>query len=205
MSNSSDQRALYFDAKFERNADPWRYAQSWYEARKRALLLAALPRPRYRNAFEPGCANGILSAELALRCEQLLCADFAPHAINAARERLAAFSHVSVQALAMPRDWPPGRFDLVVLSEFVYYLDARECTLLAARAIASLDYDGTLALCHWRHGGESWLLNAASVHDAFSAAASGASLLRVAQIADADFLLDIWSRDPLTVAQHERA
>jgi SAM-dependent methyltransferase len=204
MSNSSDQRAQYFDAKFERNADPWRYAQSWYEARKRVLLLAALPRARYRNAFEPGCANGMLSAELALRCDQLLCADFAPHAVSAARERLAAFAHVSVQTLAMPHDWPPGRFDLLVLSEFVYYLDARDCAQLATRAIAALDHDGTLALCHWRHGGESWMLDAASVHEAFSAAASSASLLRAAQIADADFLIDIWSRDPQTVAQRER-
>ena len=37
-------------------ADPWR-AGSWYERRKRAVVLASLPRERYRRAFEPGCGD----------------------------------------------------------------------------------------------------------------------------------------------------
>ena len=66
---------LYFDELCRRSDDPWRLREGWYERRKRSLTLALLPRPRYRNAFEPGCANGELTAELATRCDALLAAD----------------------------------------------------------------------------------------------------------------------------------
>lgn len=203
MERLTASRARYFDEKFAVDADPWRYADSWYEARKRALLLAALPRGHYRRAFEPGCATGVLSAELARRCERLLCADFSPRAVAAAHARLASFAGVDVKRLAMPRDWPAGRFDLIVVSEFAYYLDARECGSLAALATSTLADEGTLACCHWRHGGETWMLKSAQVHGIFSQAAANASLNRVVQIDDADFLLDVWSCDTQTVAHRE--
>ena len=197
-------RARYFDEKFAVDTDPWRYADSWYEARKRALLLAALPRDHYRSAFEPGCATGVLSAELARRCERLLCADFSARAVAATRARLASFAGVDVQRLAMPHDWPAGHFDLIVVSEFAYYLDARECGSLAAHATSTLADEGTLACCHWRHGGETWMLESAQVHGIFAQAAANASLNRVIEIDDADFLLDVWSGDTQSVARRER-
>ena len=49
----------YFDELFQGNDDPWAFKQRWYERRKRALTLAALPRERYASVFEPGCANEI--------------------------------------------------------------------------------------------------------------------------------------------------
>ncbi|NYS43147.1 SAM-dependent methyltransferase, partial [Pseudomonas syringae pv. actinidiae] len=63
----------YFDELFRNNDDPWAFKKRWYERRKRALTLAALPRERYRAIFEPGCANGELSADLAERCDTLVC------------------------------------------------------------------------------------------------------------------------------------
>lgn len=204
MARQPDSRAAYFDAQFANDIDLWRYRTSWYEARKRALTLAALPRARYRYGFEPGCATGELSAALAQRCERLLCADFAPHALDAARRRLEPFPHVQVEALVMPHDWPSQRFDLVVVSEIAYYLDHDACHALADRACAALDADGTLLCCHWRHGGESWMLDGATVRQAFAAAALRASLHRVVHMEDADFSLDTWSRDPVSVARRER-
>lgn len=205
MDRSPASCARYFDEKFAVNADPWRYCDSWYEARKRSLLLAALPRGHYFSAFEPGCAIGVLSAELARRSDRLLCADFSPRAVAAARARLASFAGVQVQRLAMPCDWPAGCFDLIVVSEFAYYLDARDCGSLASLAASALADQGTLACCHWRHDGEAWMLESAQVHGIFAQASANASLHRVVQIDDADFLLDVWSRDSLTVAHRERA
>ncbi|WP_322057331.1 SAM-dependent methyltransferase [Paraburkholderia sp. J63] len=200
-----ESRAAWFDDKFSRHPDPWRTRESWYEARKRALTLAALPRARYRNAFEPGCAIGVLSVELAPRCERLLCADFAPHALAAARARLAGLSHVTVEPRAMPHDWPAGRYDLIVISEFAYYLDTPECTALAQHASRALDADGTLVCCHWRHPAETWMLESAEVHRLFAAAAARDSLEPVVHMEDADFLLDVWSRDACSVARREGA
>src|ERR1700712_2065045 len=65
----------YFDAMFQASADPWKYKERWYEERKRALTLACLPQRRYASGYEPGCANGELSAALAGRCDRLLISD----------------------------------------------------------------------------------------------------------------------------------
>lgn len=192
-----------FNAKFAASDDPWRYRTSWYEARKRALLLAALPRERYRAAFEPGCANGELSAQLAARCDRLLSSDFAPHAVDLARQRLAPFPHARVESLAMPDDWPDTRFDLIVVSEFAYYLDTPHCAALARRACAALDGDGTLACCHWRHGAGDAPIDGGAVHALFAEAARRASLTAVAHLDDADFLLDVWSAEPGSLARRE--
>lgn len=198
-------RADHFDAQFAHDADPWRYRTSWYEARKRALTLAALPRSHYRRAFEPGCAGGELSAALAPRCGQLLCADFAPRAVEIARSRLVPFPHAHVEQRTMPDDWPAGRFDLIVVSEIAYYLGETGCATLAAHATASLEADGTLLCCHWRHGGEAWMVDSARVHDVFARQATRASLRPVLHAQDADFLLDVWSADRLSVSRRERS
>jgi len=199
---TTDTRASYFDAKFAADDDPWRYRDSGYERRKRELVLAALPRAHYRRAFEPGCANGELSAQLAPRCDRLLIADFAPTALALAQRRVAHHAHVRVERRAMPDDWPPGRFDLIVVSEFAYYLSREQCTALADAACASLDTGGTVLCCHWRHGGEAWMLDPADVHARFDA---HRELRAQTRIVDRDFLLDVWTRDePVPAARPER-
>jgi len=83
--------------------------------------MAMLPRARYRDVFEPGCSVGVLSELLAPRCERLLCCDIAPAAVQSAAQRTAAHPNVVVQQRALPGDWPAGQFDLIVLSETLYY------------------------------------------------------------------------------------
>ena len=65
----------HFEALFTSSNDPWGFRTRWYEARKRSLTLACLPHQRYASGFEPGCANGELSAVLAERCDHLLVCD----------------------------------------------------------------------------------------------------------------------------------
>ncbi len=199
-------RQAEFDAKFAAQDDPWRYRSSWYEARKRALLLAALPRQRYRRAFEPGCANGELSAELAPRCEKRCCRPISRRARWRSRSAgsRAPFAQARVETRAMPDDWPEARFDLIVISEFGYYLDEPACAALARLACASLEHDGTLACCHWRHGADDMRIGGGAVHARFAQAARRAALEVVAHIDDADFLLDVWSAEPASLARREQ-
>jgi cyclopropane fatty-acyl-phospholipid synthase-like methyltransferase len=192
MRRTMESRAQYFNAIFERDDDPWRFRDSWYEQRKRDLTLAALPLRHYHNAFEPGCANGELSAQLASRCDRLLSADIAPRAVELAMWRLALFPHVSVELREMPRDWPAGRFDLIVISETAYYLAANQCSALVDAACAALTDGGTLLCCHWRRSSEPWALQADDVHRRFG---QHVSLHRLTHVEDADFLLDVWSTD----------
>jgi SAM-dependent methyltransferase len=87
----------YFDALYDACDDPWGFRSRWYERRKRLLTMAMLPRERYRRAFEPGCGNGELSAQLADRCDSLLAADLNETAVHLAALRVAAMPHVLVE------------------------------------------------------------------------------------------------------------
>jgi SAM-dependent methyltransferase len=190
----------YFDGLFAGNDDPWAFRQRWYERRKRAITLAALPRPRYRTIFEPGCANGELSAELATRCDRLLCYDTAAAAVKLATTRLGPFAHADVRQGRLPADWPNEQFDLIVLSEIGYYLDAADLQQLIQHAAQSLTADGQLLACHWRPPIEDCPLNARQVHDMLH---EHLHLPRLVLHQEADFILEIWSREPRSVAALE--
>lgn len=190
----------YFDQLFAGNDDPWAFRQRWYERRKRALTLAVLTRPRYASVFEPGCANGELSAELAPRCDRLLCGDTAGAAVALATTRLLGFPHARVEQSRLPEQWPPGPFDLIVLSELCYYLDLDDLHRLIDRAVASLSDDGQLLACHWRPTIEGCPQTADQVH---ATLAQRLGMPHVVSHHEPDFLLDLWSRDGRSVATHE--
>lgn len=190
----------YFEGLFAGNNDPWGFRQRWYEQRKRLVTLAALPRPHYRTIFEPGCANGELSAALAERCDQLLCCDTSAAAVNLARTRLSLFDHAEVRQCRLPGDWPAEKFDLIVFSEIGYYLDRQDLTEVIHRISDSLTADGQLLACHWRPVIEGCPLNARQVHDLIH---EQLHLPRVVLHQEADFLLEVWSREPRSVAALE--
>ena len=102
----------------------------------------------------------------------------------------------------MPREWPTeaGPFDLIVISEFAYYLDSAELETLASRIAASLTTDGTLLACHWRRPFAEALESADAAHALFDARCG---LARLAHHDEADLLIDVWSRDARSVAQRE--
>ena len=190
----------YFDQLFAGNDDPWAFRQRWYERRKRALSLAVLTRPRYASVFEPGCANGELSAELAPRCDRLLCCDTAGAAVALARSRLLGFAHARVEQARLPEQWPSGRFDLIVLSEWCYYLDVADLHRVIEHALDALSDDGQLLACHWRPPIEGCPQTADQVH---AVLAQRLGMARVVSHHEPDFLLDLWSRDGRSVATRE--
>jgi LmbE family N-acetylglucosaminyl deacetylase len=191
--------AAYFDDLYEQDRDPWQLAKRFYERRKRQLLLASLPRQRFRRAFEPGCAIGALSVELAARCEELVAWDGARIAVDETTVRVSdrsLDSRVVVECARIPASWPPGRFDLIVLSEVGYYCpDLQE---LKQRITQSLTPDGVLVACHWRHRAPDHPATAQDVH-----AALGEDLQNIVAHLEADFLLDVWTGDGISVAAAE--
>ena len=153
-----------FDTVHSDSDDPWQYATSWYERRKRSLTLAALPEEEYRSALEIGCSIGTLTAGLAARCASLLAVDASSAALELAAGRLADFPGVSTRQLTLPAQWPGGSYDLVVVSEVGYYLPQSEFEVLLQRIRESIQPGGTLLLCHWRHPVSGWELDGDSVH-----------------------------------------
>ncbi|MDI2034684.1 1D-myo-inositol 2-acetamido-2-deoxy-alpha-D-glucopyranoside deacetylase [Paenarthrobacter nitroguajacolicus] len=163
-SNSAKDAERIFDEVHSREDDPWSYTSSWYERRKRALTLAALPEESYESGLELGCSIGTLSEELAKRCRTFLGVDASGTALVEARRRLADYPSAEARHLTMPHEWPEGTFDLVALSETGYYLSPEELTELYGRIQASTRPGGTLILCHWRHPISGWQLDAEAVH-----------------------------------------
>ena len=134
---------------YERDDDPWQVEDRWYERRKRAAALAALPRQRYRLAIEPACGIGVFTKALAGRCDQVVAFDPAPNAVRRARQLTGDARNVSVQTGALPQDLPPGPADLVVFSEILYYLGDGQLRGTLDRAVGALEPDGHLLAVHW--------------------------------------------------------
>ena len=178
----------YFNGFYQGGADPWGFETRWYEARKRAITVASLPRQRVSSAFEPGCAIGVLTEELAQRCDRLLATDISDVPLTVARQRLSGRSGVVVEQRRVPQDWPTGPFDLIVLSEIGYYCDPADLSLLIAAAVSSLTEDGVLLACHWRHPVADYPMTGDLVHEMLRRE-SGLSVL--VEHTEEDFRLDV--------------
>ena len=186
----------YFAGLFATSDDPWAFRTRWYEKRKRDLILASLPRQFYERIFEPACANGELSAELADRCAALVCQDLDPTAVALACQRLACLPHVQVEQGRLPCDWPGGSFDLIVLGEIGYYLSTEQWLQVIEQSLASLAPEGGLLACHWLYPIEGCPQQGREVHALLE---QRLPLYRVLRHEEADFLLEYWSCQPRVI------
>jgi cyclopropane fatty-acyl-phospholipid synthase-like methyltransferase len=145
--------------------------------------------------FEAGCSVGTLSVTLAERCDEVVAMDRSEAAVAEARRVVAdlALGHVRVHAGVLPKEWPVGPFDLVVLGEVGYYLseDALAATLRAAAA--TLDPAGHLVAAHWRHAIEGCSLTGDDVHTRLRAVTG---LVHLARYEEEHFLIDVLGRGP---------
>jgi SAM-dependent methyltransferase len=196
----------YFESVYAAAEDPWSLASRWYERRKYALTLAALPREGYARGLEVGCSVGVLTALLAERCHELLALDIAASAVHTTAARTGHLPQVSVQQRALPGAWPAGRFDLIVLSEVLYYLGADDAHDLLQKAARALEPQGSLIAVHWRHPVADYPRSGDQVHDALAAQSRELGLARTVRHEELDFLLDVYLRTPphpQSVAQRE--
>jgi len=138
-----------FEALYANNPDPWNYRTSGYEQEKYAATLAALPEPRFHRGLDIGCSIGMLTQLLAKRCDQLLAIDIVDTALAQALRTCAHAPHVTLARMRIPNEWPDGRFDLIVISEVIYYLEPSDIRRTAAACLPSLEPKGTIALVNF--------------------------------------------------------
>ena len=179
----------YFTDMYRADADPWRFATSPYERDKYAATIASLPCGRYVSALEIGCSIGVLTQELARRCDAILAIDPSPEALDAARERNREQPHVLFQQGAVPADYPDGSFDLVLLSEVAYYLGPHDLERLVDQVGATLRPGGTVVLVHWL-GETDYPLTGDEAAELFCSRAA-AFAEPVTQTRNADYRLDV--------------
>jgi trans-aconitate methyltransferase len=192
--------AADLDTLYRTSDDPWGFRTRWYERRKRALLLASLPRERFDTAWEIGCSIGELAADLAHRCSHLLASDGNERAVDLATDRLGDQPHARVARLWLPDQWPAERFDLVVMSEFAYFLSREDFHALLPSLVRSLTSDGVFAACHWRHPVDCSDLTGDEIHQTL---ARELPWTLAVTHEEPDFRLDVWTVDPRPIAKRE--
>ncbi|WP_232493267.1 SAM-dependent methyltransferase [Novosphingobium kaempferiae] len=139
----------YFERMFQGSQDPWNLESSAYEAAKYRATVAALETRRFARALEVGCARGVLTRQLAPHCDALLAIDVSGTALKAARERCADLRHVLFANMVFPKFAPATRFDLLILSEVVYYWDDSDIRAAGDWIARHLLPGGYLLLVHW--------------------------------------------------------
>jgi 2-polyprenyl-3-methyl-5-hydroxy-6-metoxy-1,4-benzoquinol methylase len=139
----------HFQRIYAASEDPWNYRNSDYERAKRDAVIKALARRRFRSGLEVGCSIGRLTHRLADCCDQLLGVDFIDKALAAARVTCGKQPWVSFRNVQVPRGWPEGQFDLIVLSEVLYFLSSEDSLSLVALCKHSLAADGVILLVNW--------------------------------------------------------
>lgn len=142
--------AAGFEQKFRENVDPWDYENSPFEAFKRRVLLRACGDRIHGRGLELACANGATTRHLAARCLRLLAVDASPTALREARRRNRGQRIVLRQAL-LPQDMPRGPFDLIVVSEILYYLAPNAMRDLLQRLERASAPGGRIVVLHHIH------------------------------------------------------
>ena len=140
----------YFEQLYASEPDPWRFRSSEYERTKYRATIDALGCRHFEHGLEVGCANGVLTKLLSAQCDTLSAVDISPSAVSLAREECRGLANIKFQV----RDFlstrnPVGQYDLIVLSEVVYYWDDQSI-VNAARIIGKTIRDnGILLMIHW--------------------------------------------------------
>ena len=160
----------FFEDLYARSADPWSFASSQYERRKYEHTLRALGAGPFERALEVGCSIGVFTEMLAGVTGDLVAIDVSERALARARRRLRGERGVRFARASFPEEMPAERFDLVVCSEVLYYLDRDAFDLAVDRLRACLSAGCTVLAVHWRGATGTYPLLGDEVHDRLLAA-----------------------------------
>ncbi len=181
------------DALYARNPDPWNFRDSAYERAKYAQTLDLLPRTSYASALEVGASIGVLGRMLAPRCERYLGIDASRRAIDLARADMLA--NMAFRFCLVPERFPDGPFDLILLSEVLYFLGREDVAALAAQVAAASPRGDVVCVNYLGATGRE--LDGAQAVGLF-AGAFGRRPQRV--FVTADYRIDVFPAPPVTLA-----
>jgi 2-polyprenyl-3-methyl-5-hydroxy-6-metoxy-1,4-benzoquinol methylase len=113
----------FFDDLWARG-DPWQLETSSFEHERYKQLLGMLDQPSYGRVLEIGCGAGTFTSRLAPLSGNVLALDVSSQAIAKAQASHADLRHVEFRVANIMECnlTEEGPWDLIVLSETVYYL-----------------------------------------------------------------------------------
>jgi len=126
----------FFEKRYATTEDPWNLQTSSYELTKLQRTVQTVSRHRRGNrVLDVGCGEGVLTELLAKLGMSVVAVDLSETAVARARRRCAPYP----QVILLTRDGSllelPERFDLIVLSEILYYFDSPTRAQLSQRLI----------------------------------------------------------------------
>ena len=185
-----------FDRLYVDETDPWLVGSSWYEERKVGVVLAALAERRYTRALDPACGTGHLAHALADRCDQVVACDASVPAIEVARTICDDATNVALAVHTMPygERGPDGPFDLVVLSEVLYYLSPEDRRSAVLRVIDRAAERVEIAAVHWRDRTENATVSGDDVHAELREFFKQRGFRHQVAHFDEEFVLDVFTR-----------
>ncbi len=122
--NASDEKAAGFFEGLWQQGDYWQLESSEFERAKYDRQCELLGRRRYGHVLELGCGAGAFTRQIAPLADRILALDVSAAAIDRAREHGADVEHVEFRVANVMQFDPQaeGPWDLIVLSETIYYL-----------------------------------------------------------------------------------
>jgi predicted TPR repeat methyltransferase len=155
----------FFEAKYQRQRDPWNFASDVYEQGRYQQIVRALSHRHYAVAFEPGCSIGVLTEQLAAMCRKVHAIDISPSAAESARKRCGHLAHVEITSGPLSGLIPCEPLDLIVFSEIGYYLSEVQLDKLAKTLVHRLTPGGVFLASHWTGNSEDHLISGDRVHE----------------------------------------
>ncbi|PBB43259.1 hypothetical protein CK222_10695 [Mesorhizobium sp. WSM3866] len=144
--NGTD-RTSFWNRRFA-TEDPWNY-RSPYEQEKYERQLEILPAGLIGRALELACAEGHFTRQLAPRVGHLTATDISSVAVERARARCSDQPNVDFGVLDFSAETLPGKMDLIVCSEVLYYLDdLAELRRIAKKFVEALTPGGSVVSAH---------------------------------------------------------
>ena len=190
-----------FDRLYGSVSDPYgtELPQFRYQQRKYDSLLSMLPQRRYRQVLDIGCGRGAFTRRLAAFADRVVGTDISAEAINQAQRLTSGLSNVGYvhhDVLNVFED--DHAYDLIVLADTLYYIDALTDERLKsiARNIAARLAPGGLLLVvnQYFFGLDRASRDTRKIHDSFRWATDLAS---VSEHRRAFFLATLLQRNPL--------
>ena len=181
----------FFEQKYRASEDPWNFGSSSYELSRYDAIIKAIGDKRYKHAFEPGCSVGVLTKQLAGRCDRVDAIDISPTAVDKAIRHCSEYANAYITCDSLVHRNDRVAYDLLIFSEIGYYFEEHTLRAVLRRLISQLTPSALLVGCHWLGTSPDHILSGRKVHEII---AESSELIHLHAEIHPGFRLDSWSR-----------